>query len=72
MHKILTSAITITMKETRSKGPSKRLAKLQGSHGFRESDQRAAAVKSNTYLTLAHSKAAVQLNDGVRTIAAGA
>ena len=41
-------------------------------NSFREADLRAAAVKSNTYLTLAHSKAADGLREKARTNAASA
>jgi integrase len=41
-------------------------------NSFRESDLRAAAVKSNTYLTLAHSKAAEWMREEARTNAATA
>ena len=42
-------------------------------NSFRESDLRAAALKSNTYLlTLAHAKAAEQMSEEARTNAASA
>ena len=41
-------------------------------NSFREADLRAAALKSNTYLTLAHAKAAEQVSEGARKEAASA
>jgi integrase len=41
-------------------------------NSFREADLRAAAVKANTYLTLAHAKAAGQLHEGATISAASA
>ena len=41
-------------------------------NSFREDDLRAAALKSNTYLTLAHAKVAEQLSEGARKEAASA
>ena len=41
-------------------------------NSFREADLKAAALKSNTYLTLAHAKAAEQMSEEARTNAASA
>jgi hypothetical protein len=41
-------------------------------NSFREADLRAAVLKSNTYLTLARTKAAEQVSEGARKETASA